>query len=174
MPKDVITVTEIPDSGRVLDQDVNEWIDGWQNFFTLKKVVTFFDHEPFANFTSTLYSPAFRCAKYNKLGLAYYVPMIGEPPTWLYFRVEYSDDGIIYYRYNPTPASYRNATTADKYDAYKNSISKYYEEILGHSSVESCRYIFDYPVFGEWCRVGIRNDGLGLANTIVVKGFFSS
>ncbi|MEK7180669.1 MAG: hypothetical protein AAB706_04285 [Patescibacteria group bacterium] len=97
MVEQKILVTELPDSGRVLDQDVNEWVSGWQNFFRIQKTVIFIDAQTFAASTSYDKLERFQCGKYRFFDLIVDVDVTGTP-TLLTVNLEFSDDGITWYK----------------------------------------------------------------------------
>lgn len=102
MAEDEVLVPEIPDSGRILDNDVKEWVSGWQTFFRHQRTVVFIDAQTFAASTSYNRLSSFSCGKYRFFDLLLDVDVTGTP-TLLLVNVDFSDDGITWYKYMDGP-----------------------------------------------------------------------
>lgn len=102
MADDEVLVPEIPDSGRILDQDIKEWISGWQNFFRIQRTVVFIDAQTFGASTAYNKLAAFSCGKYRFFDILLDVDVTGTP-TLLLVNVDFSDDAITWYKYMEGP-----------------------------------------------------------------------
>lgn len=168
-----IIVTELPDSGRILDQDINEWVNGWQTFFRVTKTVVFHDKVNL-NITNEVFSQPFRCAKYRQVGVAFNLatPVVGGDTILIY--IQFSDDGVTYYTLNTDPPPfYDTVATSLIYPSLANSdpSAGIIEVPAGGIAVPQ---VFVRPVVGEYCRIGVIPNTPLASDYITIKGFFSS
>lgn len=173
MSQDTIITTEIPDSGRVLDQDTNEWVNGWQNFFRIHKRVVFHDKVGL-NVVDDIVSPVFNCSKYSSVGLACVADNNTAPTVDIFVSLQFSGDGVKFYNisqwqqglYDTVPASYI-------YPGYSNGDPAAGYILMPYGTILTPQ-VFALPVVGEYCRVGIVPYNPILTQTFTVEGFFRS
>lgn len=97
MAEDILVSPEIPDQGRIFDNDATEWIHGWQTFFKRHKEVVFIDNQVFNNVVGSVTSASFKCAPYKKFSLLIDLA-VALAPTDIVIRVDESPDGIKWYQ----------------------------------------------------------------------------
>ena len=171
--KQIILVTEIPDSGRVLDQELNEWVSGWQQFFSLRKVVVFHDKLNM-NFTDFSYSASFRCSKYKRVGVA--IKFEGDTPysNNFFLHTQFSDNGIDFYTNFMQPPGMFNLDASNMYipSAPGGNVLEGGVYFPFTSSFKNVILVND--IFGDYMRIGIRQTVADAGKTVTVKGFFVS
>ena len=92
-----VEVVEVPDSGKVLDRDINEWVSGWQTFFRQQKTIVFIDAKVFNDVLTSFTSSIFSCGRYRKFDLLTKVTDTGTP-TDIVIHIDFSDNGIDWYK----------------------------------------------------------------------------
>lgn len=97
MVNDIIVSPEIPDQGRVFDNDMAEWDFGWQSFFRRQKTVKFIDAQVFNAVVGSVVSASFKCAPYTKFSLLINLA-VANTPTDIVIRVDESENGIDWYQ----------------------------------------------------------------------------
>lgn len=96
-PTEEICQPEILDSGRVLDQDQNEWVNAFQNFYKQLFTETFLDSITFDDTLSTKTSSKFSCAPYRKFTLLLDLAVTASP-TDILIEIFVSDDNSKFYK----------------------------------------------------------------------------
>lgn len=175
LDKQSILVTELPDSGRVLDQDINEWVSGWQSFFRLHKTFAFYDKAVITS-SAQQYSAGFYCSKYSKMGLAVNFDFVGSTDYEVFLRLQFSDNGSEWYLLNIDPPSFTDDTTGNVLNSSDRGGSILDGEIHMNYAYDTLPKIFIRDVVADYVRVGIRFGGLQAGGSILttVKGFFTS
>lgn len=88
---------EILDTGRVLDQDSNTWISGFQNFYKIQVSETFINNITFDDSTSSKLSNRFLTAAFRKFTLLLNLT-VTLAPTDILIEIFVSDDGSTFYK----------------------------------------------------------------------------
>ena len=97
MTEQAVCQPEIPDAGRVLDNDENEWVSGYQEFFKRQRTVTFVDAITFDDTLSTYTSTKFLCGPYRKFSLLLNL-VVALAPTDILIEIFESDDNSNFYK----------------------------------------------------------------------------
>lgn len=112
------TMIETYDSAMILDQNENEWRQGWLKVYKRHKNVTFFDVDLIT--TSTIYAASFYCAPYAEFLLLLDVTIPGVASV-ITFAIELSDDNAKWYELKDTEALNIQFSNAD--GSVKNCLS---------------------------------------------------
>ena len=100
MADEIISVPEVADSGRVLDQEFNEWVNGFQRCFRRQRIIKIFDNQPFDGGGGTTFSNAFYLAPYSQFSLYAKQVLIANSLITLNIRIEASLDGSEWYYFS--------------------------------------------------------------------------
>lgn len=168
-----IAETEINDSGRVLDNDINEWVSGWQNIFRIHRSVTFFNNQSL-NIVNPVNSVSFNCSKYSRVGIAVSPTDLSGGSDDVLIQLQFSDDGSNFFTLNTEPPLlYNNVELSNIFPALANG-----DPLGGYITIPSGAFlipqIFERPVIGEYCRVTVLPLNPLATNNINIKGFFRS
>lgn len=95
--KDEVCQAEILDTGRVLDNDENEWVSAFQNFFKRQRTVTAINAVEFNDSVGTKTSSKFLCGPYRRFSLLINLA-VTLAPTDILIEVYESDDNSNFYK----------------------------------------------------------------------------
>lgn len=115
---ELITLIETYDSAMILDQEENEWRQGWLRVYKRHKNVTFLGADSVT--TSTIYSSSFYCAPYSEFLLLLDVTIPGVASV-ITFILELSDDNAKWHELKDTEALNIQFSNAD--GSVKNCLS---------------------------------------------------
>lgn len=97
-----ITEIETLDTARILDQDENEWTEGYLQVYRRVKTIKFFANKTFNDTLSSFTSETFRVKPYSKFRL--YIRLeVTLAPTDILFEVEFSYNGTTWYKFMNGP-----------------------------------------------------------------------
>lgn len=102
MSEEIISVPEVADSGRVLDQEYNEWVSGWQNCFRRQRVIEIFKPYVFAVNGEEKYSDIFYLSPYRRFALYYSMIPAGGNTGDVNVYYEFSYNGSVWFYDNQT------------------------------------------------------------------------
>ena len=122
--KELVT-PEIPDQGRVYDEDNAEWDSGWQTCFKRQKVVVFINAQVFNDVVGSVTSEPFKCAPYRFAEVFLDVVKVSTP-TDIRFLYDSSPDGIDWYEMAGNNWTSNLFTATGKYSIYDRVISPYF------------------------------------------------
>jgi hypothetical protein len=125
MASEELVTPEIPDQGRVYDEDLAEWDSGWQTCFKRHKVVTFLDAILFNDVIGSATSELFKCAPYRFAEICFDVVKSGEPTNVLYY-IETSPDGVAWFVASSSIWSGHSSTATGKISLIDRIISPYF------------------------------------------------
>ncbi len=170
-----ILVPEVPDSGRVLDQDINEWVSGWQNFFRVQKDVVFIESRSFTVDNTNVYSPAFNCSKYQRFSLAVKT-LFAIASGIMEVMIQFSDNLVDWYEFYYDAYSDKDDTTGNisRPDPTYGGVVR--NKIFINGNEQENYNIFSRLVLAKYIRIRVRSNSLAGGNSCIVsvKGFFSS
>ena len=139
MPETKLITPEIPDQGRVFDEDEAEWVSGWQNFFRRQKVVVFVDKIVFNATTTGYISSSFKCAPYRFAELLLEVVKSGAP-TNITVTCYSSDDNITFYEFvsnTMIPQTFTASAKTSMYDRVHTSYFRVEVVVTGTTAVNT-------------------------------------
>lgn len=121
---------EILDTGRVLDQDSNTWISGFQNFYKTQVTETFINNLVFDDSLTSKLSEKFLCAAFRKFTLLIDLA-VTLTPTDILIEIFVSDDGSNFYKLMNGPfGDIRYEDSAgDKMEAIQGEINAPYMKV---------------------------------------------
>ena len=116
------------DNARVLNQQIDEWENGWETRYRRVKTVQLFDANEFNASVTTLTSKSFYCEPYKKFSLLIDLGVTGSP-TDILIEVKFSDDNAKFYKL-------MNGPFGDL--RYEDSAGDLLEEIQGECRASYC------------------------------------
>lgn len=119
------------DDARVLDQNENEWVRGWETRYRRVKTVVFIDNFEFAATSGAKTSASFYCEPYKKFSLLINLAVTATP-TDLLIEVKFSDDNAKFYKL-------MNGPFGDL--RYEDSAGNLLEEIQGECRASYCHIV---------------------------------
>lgn len=148
-----IAVSEMNDSGRVLDNDIDEWVSGWQKIFRLQKEFHIVNNRTTTVTADEYISEAVEISKYRKFVLFWKVKSNAIDLT-IQYQHQYSLDGVDWY--------------------YDGAGSSSYTPLLSSGTSHLLTQTLNIDVTAKYYRLKVKSNENGVIQTDDVKLFCDS
>ncbi len=123
------TIDNLPEYAHIYNERLVGYVKGWQNVFKVQETIKFVDNKTFDGTITSFVSESFECGKYKKFDLLVDLDVTGTP-TLLTIAIEFSDDGVNWYKLTTGPFSDLS---------YGNAQGDVKEVIQGEVNSQHCR-----------------------------------
>lgn len=106
-----LSIQNLPEHAHIFNERLVRYVKGWQRAYKVQETVKLIDNKTFDGTLTSFVSDVFESGKYKKFDLLADLDVTGTP-TLLTVAVEFSDDGVNWYKLTTGPfsdLSYGNA-----------------------------------------------------------------